>query len=308
MKGSSVELFRKTIAILDTHLWPVGSPSVWQCCLITSSLQSWDRIKSSQLRNQLELQECVWLTSWWSPHPSSTAASCYSGCLNLCDCLTFRLCSLTCFLFLILPLPGKASSVEAWVWGSCSGDILVDSSVWFSHSVMSDSLRPQGLQHTRLPRPSATPEACSNSCPSSGWCHPTISSSVIPFSCLQSCPASGSFPISQAKVLEFQLQHQSFQWIFWTDFLEDWLVGSPCNPRDSQESSPTPQFKSINSSALSFPYSPTLTSIHEKWVQLSHPHILADTFLQIPFKYSKNSWQHGVLLVFMWFQGPLESM
>ena len=50
-----------------------------------------------------------------------------------------------------------------------------------------------------------------------------------------------------AKVLELQLQHQSFQWIFRTDFLEDWLVGSPCRPRDSQESIPTPQFKSINS-------------------------------------------------------------
>ena len=66
-----------------------------------------------------------------------------------------------------------------------------------------------------------------------------------------------------AKVLEFQLQHQSFQWIFRIDLLHDGLVGSPCSPRDSQESSPTPQFKSINSSALSFLYSPTLTSIHE---------------------------------------------
>ena len=66
-----------------------------------------------------------------------------------------------------------------------------------------------------------------------------------------------------AKVLEFQLQHQSFQWIFRTDFLQDGLVGSPCNPRDSQESSPTLQFKSINSLALSFPYCPTLTSIHD---------------------------------------------
>ena len=53
-----------------------------------------------------------------------------------------------------------------------------------------------------------------------------------------------------AKVLEFQLQHQSFQWIFRTDFLHDGLVGSRCSPRDSQESSPAPQFKSINSSAL----------------------------------------------------------
>ena len=68
-----------------------------------------------------------------------------------------------------------------------------------------------------------------------------------------------------AKVLELQLQHQFFQWIFRTDFLQDWLVGSPCSPRDSQESSPTPQFKSINSSALSFLHSPTLTSIHDHW-------------------------------------------
>ena len=65
--------------------------------------------------------------------------------------------------------------------------------------------------------------------------------------------------------LEFQLQHQSFQWIFRTDFLEDGLVGSHCSPRDSQESSPTPQFKSINSLVLSFLYSPTLKSIHDYW-------------------------------------------
>ena len=68
----------------------------------------------------------------------------------------------------------------------------------FSCSVISDSLWPHGLQHTRLPCPSPTPRAYSNSCPSHQWCHPTISSSVIPFSsCLQSFPASGSFPMSQ---------------------------------------------------------------------------------------------------------------
>ena len=67
------------------------------------------------------------------------------------------------------------------------------------------------------------------------------------------------------KVLELQLQHQSFQWTFRTDFLYNWLVWSPCSPRDSQEFSPTPQFKSINSSVLSFLYSPTLTSIHDYW-------------------------------------------
>ena len=68
-----------------------------------------------------------------------------------------------------------------------------------------------------------------------------------------------------AKVLEFQLQHQSFQWIVRSNFLKDGLVWSPCSPRDSQESSPTPQFQSINSLVLSFLYDPTLTSIHDYW-------------------------------------------
>ena len=72
------------------------------------------------------------------------------------------------------------------------------SSVQFSRSVMSNSFRPCGLQHTRLPCPSPIPRAYSNSCPLSRWCHPTISSSVLPFfSCLQSFPASGSFQMSQ---------------------------------------------------------------------------------------------------------------
>ena len=75
------------------------------------------------------------------------------------------------------------------LWGS--------DSVQFSRSVMSDSLRPHRLQHTRFPCPSPTPGAYSNSCPSSQWCHPTISSSVVPFSSrLQSFLASGSFPVS----------------------------------------------------------------------------------------------------------------
>ena len=68
-----------------------------------------------------------------------------------------------------------------------------------------------------------------------------------------------------AKGLEFQLQHQSFQWTPSTDLLYNGLVGSSCSPRDPQESSPTPQFKSISSSVLSFFYSPTLTSIHDHW-------------------------------------------
>ena len=131
------------------------------------------------------------------------------------------------------------------------------------------TLRPHGLQHTTPPCPSPTPGAYSNSCPQSWLCHPTVSSSVIPFSsCLQSFPASGSLRrVSSshqvAKVLE--LQHQSFQWTFRTDLLSDGLDGSPSSPRDSQESSPTPQFKSINSLALSSLYSPTLTFIHDYW-------------------------------------------
>ena len=68
-----------------------------------------------------------------------------------------------------------------------------------------------------------------------------------------------------ARVLEFQLQHQSLQLILMVDILKDWLVWSPCSPRDSQESSPTPQFKSIDSSVLSLLYDPTLTSIHDNW-------------------------------------------
>ena len=68
----------------------------------------------------------------------------------------------------------------------------------FSHSVVSDSLQAHGLQHARLPSPSLAPGVCSNSCPLSLWCHPTISSSVAPFSsCPQSFPTSGSFPVNQ---------------------------------------------------------------------------------------------------------------
>ena len=68
-----------------------------------------------------------------------------------------------------------------------------------------------------------------------------------------------------SKVLELQLQHPSFQWIFRTNFCYNWLVGSPCSPRDYLESSPTPQFKSINCLALRFLYSPNLTTIHDYW-------------------------------------------
>ena len=100
-------------------------------------------------------------------------------------------------------------------------------------------------------------------------CHSTIWSSVIPFySYSQSLPASGSFPMSQLFTSggqSMELQHQSFQWIFRLDFLQDWLVRSPCRPRDPQEDSPAPQFESISSSALNLLYGPTLTSVHGYW-------------------------------------------
>ena len=136
---------------------------------------------------------------------------------------------------------------------------------------MSDFLWPHGLQHTRLPCLLLFPKVSSNSCPLSLWCHPTISSSVVPFSsCPQSFPASGFFPMSQlftsgGQAFELQLQHQSFQSLFRVDFLEDWLVWSPCYQRDSQESSLAPQVRSINYLALSLLYGPTLTSIYDCW-------------------------------------------
>ena len=129
--------------------------------------------------------------------------------------------------------------------------------VQFSCSVVSNSLQSHGLQHARPPCPSPTPRAYSNTCPSSQWCHPTISSSVVPFSCLQSFPASGSFPMSQFFASGGQSIGASASASVPSMNVQDWLIWSPCSPRDSQESSPTPQFKSINSLVLSFPYSPT---------------------------------------------------
>ena len=145
------------------------------------------------------------------------------------------------------------------------------SSVQFSCSVVSDSLWPHGLQHARPPCPSTIPGVYSNSCPLSQWRHPTISSSVVPFSsCSQSLPASEYFPMSQLFTWGGQsIGVSASTWVLpintqdWSPL--GWTGWTPCSPRDSQESSPTPQFKSINSSVLSFLHSPTLTSIHDHW-------------------------------------------
>ena len=124
--------------------------------------------------------------------------------------------------------------------------------------------------NTRPPCPSPTPGACSNSCPSSWWCHPTVSSSVVPFSfCLQSFPASGSFPVSQFFASGGQRIGVSASASVFPVNIEDWFplgwTGWISLQSRGLESFPTPQFKSINSLALSFLYSPTLTSIHDYW-------------------------------------------
>ena len=103
------------------------------------------------------------------------------------------------------------------------------SSVQFNGSVVSDSLWPHGLWHTRPPCPSPTPRVCSNSCPLSRWCHPIISSSVVPFSsCPQSFPASGSFPMSQffassdQSIVSFSFSiSPSNEWLI--SFRNDWF-------------------------------------------------------------------------------------
>ena len=143
------------------------------------------------------------------------------------------------------------------------------SSVQFS--VMPNYLRPHGLQHTRPPCPSPTPRVYSNSCPLNWWCYSIIASSIIPYSfCLQSFPVSGSFQMSQffasggqrirvaasKSVLPMNVPDR-FP-LGWTGWISLQFMGL------SRVFS-TPQFKSINSSALSFLYSPTLTSVHDYW-------------------------------------------
>ena len=148
-------------------------------------------------------------------------------------------------------------------------------SVQFSHSVMSNSLRLHESHDARPPCPSPTPGVHSDSVhrvrdaikPSHPWSSPSPPAPNP--SQHQSLFQWVNSSHEVANVPEFQLQHHSFQRNPRADLLQNGLVGSPCSPRDSQESSPTPQFKSINSLVLSLLHSPTITSIHDHRKNLS---------------------------------------
>ena len=136
---------------------------------------------------------------------------------------------------------------------------------------MSDSLRPHGLKHAKLPCPSPTPWAYSKSCPLRWWCHPTISSSVIPFSFhFQSFPASRSFLMSQFFTSGGQSIGASVTASLFPVNIQDWFpLGLTdfisLQSKKLSRSSPTPLFKSINSSELSLLYGPNLTSVNDYW-------------------------------------------
>ena len=134
---------------------------------------------------------------------------------------------------------------------------------------MSDSLQPHGLQHSRPPCPSPSPRACSDSCPLSRWCHPTILSSVIPFSsCLPSFPASVSFPMSQLFALSGQSIGVSSLAPVLPINIQGWfplrLTGwISLQSKGLSRAFSNTTVQSINSSALSLLHSPTLTSIRD---------------------------------------------
>ena len=145
------------------------------------------------------------------------------------------------------------------------------SSVQFSHSVLSDSLGPHELRYARPPCPSPTPRVYSNSCPLSLWCHPTVLSSVVPFSsCLQSFSASGSFPMSQFFASGGQCIGASASASVLPMNIQDWFPLGWTGRISLQSKGLSRVFSNTtvqkhNSWALSFLYSPTLTSIHDYW-------------------------------------------
>ena len=181
---------------LDIHRWP-GQPHVHCICFYCPHhLQKSLILSTSQShRAESDSQSLCLLTGLLAslPRPNGVASH--------------ILQSLTWSYWKIIITPSEKDDRTRYLrWASSTGQQSKNmhnpheenSSVQFSHSIMSNSLRPHGLHHTRPPCPSAAPTIYSNSCPKSQWCHPTISSSVVPFSsCLQCFPASGSFQTSQ---------------------------------------------------------------------------------------------------------------
>ena len=122
----------------------------------------------------------------------------------------------------------------------------------------------------QAPRLSLSPRVCSNSCPLSWWCYPTISFSVASFiSCPQSFPESGTFPMSHLFTSDDQNTGAPALASDLPVNIQDWsslkLTGCSCSPRDSEESSPAPQFEGINSLVFSFLYGPGLTTVRKHW-------------------------------------------
>ena len=148
---------------------------------------------------------------------------------------------------------------------------------------MFESLWPCGLQHARLPCPSLSPRVCSNSRPSSSWCHPIISSSVLPFSCLQSFPASGSFPVSRLFTSDGHSTGASASASVLPMSIQGWfalgLTGlGLLAVQGTLKSSPAPQFEGIDSLVLSLLYGPALISTHDYW--RNHSSDYTDLFWQ----------------------------
>ena len=160
----------------------------------------------------------------------------------------------------------KCPSTDEWIKKTWHILLLL-----FSHSVMSDSLWPHGLQHARLPCPSLSLKVFSNSCPLSQCCYLIISSPertllLLPwiFPSIRVFPNKSSLHIRWPKYWSFSfIISPSNEYSGLISFRIDYW--SPCSPRDSQESSPTPQFKSINSLVLKLLYGPTLISVYDYW-------------------------------------------
>ena len=135
---------------------------------------------------------------------------------------------------------------------------------------MSDYLQPSGPQHTRLPCPSLSPGACSNSSPLSWWFHPTISSSVAPFSsCPQSFPASGFFPMSQLFTSCVQSIGASASTSVFLMNIQGWFPLGSTGLISLQSKGLSRVFSSISSSVFCLPYCPALTTLHDYWKEHS---------------------------------------